>query len=215
MIVRDRSRKTRALWNLWFRAAHERLSHEPGDPGSFLSGSKHRYARQLLWLYERLRQGEPLRINAGGKEYESEKGGLWGKDAFYFSGHRHQGWSHLTKHVFLGKIRETEDKYLYQTEREFASWAFRPGYRIPLPRGEYRIRLHFAELKFHASGVRRFGVRVENELVAELDLFDRVGFARPYTVEHRTTLEDGLLEIEFVARKSRPQISGIEIIALR
>ena len=89
----------------------------------------------------------------------------------------------------------------------------RAGYAIPLPRGRYRVTLHFAEIWFAVPGMRRFDVRIEgSEVLREHEPLSK-GFlaadARSFEVEVR----DGTLDIEFVRRVEDPAVSGLEIEA--
>jgi hypothetical protein len=80
-----------------------------------------------------------------------------------------------------------------------------------VPPGRYRVRLHFAEVYYREAGKRRFDVLLEGKLV--LEAFEPVafGFARARAEERDVTLEDGLLEIQFVAGIDSPKVSAIEV----
>jgi parallel beta-helix repeat protein len=95
----------------------------------------------------------------------------------------------------------------------------RPGkamlWSFPVTPGSYHVRLLFAEggRRPKRAGARVFDVLVEDRLA--LDDYDIAAEARP---RHgiSTTLtrrSDALLEVSFVAVKSRPIISGIEVAA--
>ena len=99
------------------------------------------------------------------------------------------------------------------------------GYDIPLKNGEYTVRLHFAELWFGAtdggsggSGNRVFDVRLEGQLAEDnLDVFAEVGAESKLVKEHRVTVSDGQLNIDFSSLDSdggerHPTINAIEIL---
>jgi hypothetical protein len=92
-----------------------------------------------------------------------------------------------------------------------------PGYRIPLPRGRYRLVLHFAEVdvRLQQPGQRVFNVIVEGQtLLDNHDSLARAGHSTAHRVEHSVSVTDGHLDIEFVRRIELPSISAIEIEAL-
>ena len=80
-----------------------------------------------------------------------------------------------------------------------------------MPRGEYRVTLHFAEIHRETPGIRRFHVLIEGQ--KELDDFDpgEVGFASAQERFFDTRVDDGMLDIEFVPVSDVPKISAIEI----
>jgi tetratricopeptide (TPR) repeat protein/tRNA A-37 threonylcarbamoyl transferase component Bud32 len=169
----------------------------------------------LRWLLERLVAGDALRINAGGDDYVSPSSGLaWSRDRFFDGGRLfHDG-----QRSYAGDIADTEDGALYQTERWFAADEVVPArYRIPLPRGRYGVRLHFAEIWHRQPGKRRFGVRVEGKVIIEDYEPLAVGFATADVLScdgaagDAIPVEDGILDIEFIARIDMPKVSAIEV----
>ncbi|MFS4493936.1 BspA family leucine-rich repeat surface protein [Maribacter sp. 2308TA10-17] len=98
-------------------------------------------------------------------------------------------------------------------------------YAIPVPNGDYNVRLHFAELWFGASGggqggagKRVFDITIEDELRRDnLDIFDEVGAEATFETIYTTTVSDGILHIDFDSRDAvggerHPVINAIEII---
>lgn len=200
-----------ALWARWLDVRLVELGEEPedvlaahrilageGDPSSD-------HERDVRWLLERLAAREPLRINCGGKD-GATLGASWSRDRFFLGG----------KTYYLIKIdpdRHGIDPLLDRTERFFPEPTPRiRGYRIPLPRGEYRVRLRFTEGFLESPEERRFDVLVEGEAVLE-------GFSPRFGVpeEHSRDLaiSDGTLDIDFRRATENPKISALEVIRLR
>ena len=78
-----------------------------------------------------------IRINAGGGQYFDPAGNVWKDDAYFNSG---QGTWDCPK-----AIANTDNDYLYCTYRWF-NQAQPYLYQIPVPNGNYNVRLHFAEM---------------------------------------------------------------------
>ena len=82
---------------------------------------------------------------------------------------------------------------------------------MPLPKGEYRVTLHLGEFWYRKPGNRTFDVRIEGELVLEnFDPF-AAGFAVAQTKEYPATVNDGILDIDFVERLENPNVRAIAI----
>ncbi len=110
------------------------------------------------------------------------------------------------------------------------------AFRVPLPDGKYRVRLHYAEPRERDKGARIFSVRIEGRTTEfALDLiekarkagvpfesaFETVAQLATYTGRTGETVEvtDGRLDIEFAKPGNvKPPILGaveIELMALR
>ncbi len=101
----------------------------------------------------------------------------------------------------------------------------RMSYDIPVPDGEYTVRLHFAEVWFGATGggsggvgSRVFDVSVEGQLVEDdLDIFAEVGADAMLVKAHTVSVTGGVLDIDFDSRDAvggerHPVINAIEIL---
>ena len=110
---------------------------------------------------------------------------------------------------YAGEIAGTEDDLLYQTARCFPTRRG-AGYRIPLPPGRYQVSLHFAEIWFRTRGQRIFDVRIEEEVIQDYEPL-AAGFATAQVKTVTVSVNDGLLDIQFVHRKDNPVISALEI----
>jgi tetratricopeptide (TPR) repeat protein len=202
----------RRLWNLWLILCLDGLGQSPDAAlvGAPLEGARpvtgSDYAADMPWLLEQLRAGA-VRINCGGQEHVSSKA-VWGCDRFYTMG---KTGDHPTDSAIAG----TPDSPLYQSYRVFSRHELQGGYQIPLPRGRYRVMLHFAEIRFQAPGVRRFHVQLEGRQVLHNYEPLEAGFLTADTRHFDLMVNDGILDIDFVPVARDPKISAIEITTLQ
>lgn len=109
---------------------------------------------------------------------------------------------------------------VYPTHR----WA-RSGdlvYNIPVPNGNYKVYLMFAETWRQARlGTRQFHVLINGKRVIQaggtkpLDVFSRVGYAKPLFINawvHKSVSNQISVRLARVAGKNNPMISGIAVI---
>lgn len=89
-------------------------------------------------------------------------------------------------------------------------------YKVPVPNGNYQVRLHFAELNKTGAGQRVFDVKVENQTALNrLDIFAEAGGAgRALVRTLPAKVSDGVLNLAFVRQVENAKVSGIEIIAV-
>jgi tetratricopeptide (TPR) repeat protein len=216
------------LWNLWLavsfvdlkRSPAEALAAVPDVASGFAAPARapiripSLYGEDVRWLLERLAKGEPVRINCGGNEHRGPGGAAWSRDRFFTVGGSRFRFG-ATR--VATPIEGTGDDPIYQTERWFSPHRDgAAGYRIPLPPGEYRVTLHFAEIYWpardRASGFRRsFDVLIEGTRVLEEYSPMEKGFAVADARDFTVGVLDGILDIEFVHRVENPKISGIEV----
>ncbi|UOQ69697.1 malectin (plasmid) [Hymenobacter volaticus] len=108
-------------------------------------------------------------------------------------------------------IAGTEDDALYQTERYG-----RFTYNLPVPNGQYTVKLHFAELYWNSTGQRVFDVAAEGRTV--LNTYDIVKKVGPLTATIETfpvTVNDGQLTLAFTPGTGgvdQPKVSAIEVL---
>ena len=156
--------------------------------------------------------GEEFRILAGaGRSFVDHAGKLWIADAWFDGG--------TAVKSSIPHIARTQDPGFYRTSRQ---GQFR--YAIPLQKGIYELRLHFAETVYDpettgtgGEGSRLITVRVNGTTL--LDRFDIVadaGASRTADVKVFTDIApapDGLLHLEFSAEDGKQAIlSAIEIL---
>jgi tetratricopeptide (TPR) repeat protein len=165
------------------------------------------YGADVVWLLERLAAGETARINCGGERVVGPAGEVWWGDSFHTGG--------LPERDSL-EGPSPGPGGIYRTTRMFPDLGcFTGGYRVPLPRGDYRVTLHFAERLLVRPGKRVFGIRIEGKDVRDRYEPLAAGWAVPSAESFPATVEDGLLDIEFPARSGTPAVCAIEIQAER
>ncbi len=208
-------RGERDLVELWFRVSTVDLKRSlPEVLASLpkLPESRRSFVDDLRWALEETERGESLRINCGGGSYRRPDGALFSEDRFFTGGKPmgQRSWDQVLPSPLV--IQGSPDAFLYQTQRRSSAGSGSPvGYRIPLPPGQYRLRLHFAELTEKAAGRRRFGVRIEGE--EKFSGFEPLssGFATAVEKECDVEVNDGSLEIEFLPGQGQPSIAAIEV----
>ncbi|WP_035767076.1 malectin domain-containing carbohydrate-binding protein, partial [Arthrobacter sp. TB 23] len=153
--------------------------------------------------------GDVVRINAGGSAVVA--GGVqWLADEKFAGGKSFTN-------AKVTQIAGTTMDDLYFSERSAASF----GYNVPLPAGEYTVKLHFAEIWHGASGggpggagKRVFSVNFEGGPVeiAGLDLNAVVAPMTAHVVSTVVPVTDGNLDLDFTSTVDQAKISAIEII---
>jgi serine/threonine protein kinase/Flp pilus assembly protein TadD len=198
------------VWDLWVVIAFRDLAWSAGELLERLPAVESGRASDLRWLLETLEAGGAVRINCGGKEHTAASGVAWGADRFFTSG------GSVRSDNNYARVAGTGEQALFQAARRFPrAAAGLPGYRLPLPRGRYRVALHFAEIDFDFQGPGRrvFDVLIEGNLALEgYDPVARAGFATAESVSlEPVPVEDGRLEIELVHRVRDPVVSAVEV----
>jgi hypothetical protein len=206
------------LWEAWLRTAFAHLGLAPAEllamfPVRLHPSSRGR-AADARWLLETLASGAPLRLNCGGGDeaHRDLEGKVWGRDAFFRGG---QPWYHSDLEPPAGSRRRrvqpvhTTTRWLPSPERIL------PAYAVPLPRGMYRVTLHFIEGGWPLPEDRtgRFDVRIEDGPVLEAYApLDAAGPGVPDVRTFEVPVQDGQLEIDFARlEEGLPCIAGIEI----
>jgi chitodextrinase len=149
--------------------------------------------------------GMAIRINAGGSSYMDSNGFEWEADFGFVGSGGNAGL------VTTAPIANTIDDPLFQTER------FAPNlrYAIPVPLGQYLVRIHFAEVFSGAfgNGLRVFDINVEGQnLRTAYDIFSESGAETATSLFVELPVIDGILNIDCVRRVENPKISAIEIL---
>jgi hypothetical protein len=156
--------------------------------------------------------GEEVRILAGaGRSFVDHAGKLWNADAWFDGGAAVKS---SVQHIW-----RTQDPDFYRTSRQ---GQFR--YAIPLKKGLYELRLHFAETVYGpestgtgGEGSRLMTVRANGRtLLARFDVVADAGASRTADVKVFTDVTpgtDGLLHLEFAGEDGKQAIlSAIEIL---
>jgi hypothetical protein len=156
--------------------------------------------------------GEEVRILAGaGRSFVDHAGKLWNADAGFDGGSAVKS---SVQHIW-----RTQDPDFYRTSRQ---GQFR--YAIPLKKGIYELRLHFAETDYGpestgtgGEGSRLMSVRANGKsLLTRFDVAADAGASRTADVKVFTDITpapDGLLHLEFSGEDGKQAIlSAIEIL---
>jgi len=155
--------------------------------------------------------GEEIRILAGSsRNYVDHSGKLWSPDSFFSGG------TPVKNSVQL--VWRTQDPAIYRTSRQGDF-----SYNIPLKKGAYELRLHFAETYYgpEEAGGGGEGSRVMTisangrELLTDFDVLADAGGDRTADVRVFTGIvpaKDGLLNLKFSSSAGGvAMLSGIEI----
>ena len=157
---------------------------------------------------ERLKRGEPLRISCGETGLSSAAGTGWASDTCLADSDDSQARVPLEELDLEG----TEEAALYREYRTFWPSSSPRGYSVPVPRGRYRLRLHFAEVSDRRPGRRLFDVLCENEVLLESFEPLEAGFCTAVTHEFDVLVEDGSLDLEFRIISGSALLSAFEIL---
>ena len=108
---------------------------------------------------------------------------------------------------------------IFQTERWDNLAGQNMKWEFALEDGDYEVRLYLAELFNPSSsvGARVFDVSVEGTISAEfddLDAYELGGDNVGVMVSHTVSLNDGLLNLEFLHGAGNPSLKGIEVLSL-
>lgn len=144
-----------------------------------------------------------ISINCGGSATTGTDGTNWAADQYYTGGD-------LLYTGYL--INGTQDQYLYRTARRGLYGNF--SYTIPVPNGNYSLKLKFAELAYGSKGQRVFNVNVNGSPV--LTNFDIVADAGPLTADDKTfpvTVTNGTLQIDVIGVVGFGLLNGIQVLA--
>jgi hypothetical protein len=154
-----------------------------------------------------------LLINCGsGNDYFATDGRFWEADRPFSS---LNSWGCVGGDVFVqwppSEIENTEDDELYLSERYNMT-----AYRIPLPNGNYKVKLHFAEKydAIYGPDERIFSVFIEDQpVLTGFDLYKEAGKRNvAVTKTFPITVQDGELNITFEKVRQSPMVNGIEIL---
>jgi len=158
-----------------------------------------------------------VHVNVGGPDYADRYRTVWAgyqKVSSYSSGK-----SLEVAHSTL--INGTDIQDLYHSELWFAQKKVGDPpmiFEVPVPRGVYHVRLHFAEVyrKAQKENTRVFDVFIEDSLVwKELDIFKEAGGGYTALVkESEAMVDDCLLTVEFKKVMGNPKLCAIDICTI-
>jgi hypothetical protein len=114
------------------------------------------------------------------------------------------------------EVAGTDDQDLYLTVRVGEGTGKKRGfgYAIPVEReGTYLVRFYFVEPEESEVGARIFSVAAEgDDLVDGLDLVAEAGFATALVKQAEVRIDDGVLDLDFIASEGAPIVSAIEVL---
>ncbi len=155
------------------------------------------------------------RINSGSSTATTINGKTWSADNQY-------AFDNLEPYtnIQLTQIAATDEDPLYLVEQSSNGDKKPFRYKIPLAKGNYVVRLHFAEIYWGApgggitggAGSRVMSVNLENQLrQINFDVAQEVGTASAIIKNFPVTVTDDTLNINFSATVNRPFVSAIEV----
>jgi hypothetical protein len=147
--------------------------------------------------------GTATRVDAGSTTpYTASNGNVFNADSGFIGG---------TARTVTNTV-SGPDPTLYKTER-YGTWQ----YSIPVPNGNYDVKLHFVELTYTACSKRIFSVDILNTAtvndVSNLDIFCEVGANAPdVKTISGVTVTARSLRLKAVVGTDTPEIAAIEIL---
>jgi beta-galactosidase len=153
-------------------------------------------------------RADSVRIKAGDLSgYTDLQGDRFGSD-MYFMGGTGKGINPPDTPDKSAIAVAANDPRLYDSYREG-----RFTYRIPLPKGRYKVLLHFVEPRATQPGQRLFDVLADGmSVIHNLDVFARTGGRlRSYAQSFTATVRDHELVLDFLPRRGDALLSACEI----
>jgi hypothetical protein len=150
-------------------------------------------------IVKRIKGGSDVNLTTGNKVFEADKS--------------YRGGSvRLDMQVVKSGIGATDIDVLYQTYLSAATDLAATSYAIPITNGDYLIRMHFVENYWNAPGSRVFSTSMENKQVqSNFDIYSEVGYRQALVKDFKTTVSDGVLNINFTPTANRLAIAALEI----
>ncbi len=195
------------VWETWLATATadrtwsaEALLRRPILAAEHKSAS----AREVERILNKLREDGALRLNCGRGRYEDSEGRIWERGDGFADGGR-SDWR------FFPPIEGTEDPWLFASLRFFfQDYWLKPGYRIPLPCGEYDVSLYFLETGLNPHPCR-FDIELEGKIVEAAYEPLSAGMRVAHTKTYRVEVDDGSLNIVLRPANWLASVSAIEI----
>ncbi len=114
------------------------------------------------------------------------------------------------------EVAGTDDQDLYLTARTGSGPGKKRGFSYAIPvehEGSYLVRFYFVEPDDNAVGARVFSVSAEgDDLIDALDLAAEAGVGTALVKQAEVRIDDGTLDLEFMASEGAPIISAIEVL---
>ncbi len=155
--------------------------------------------------------GFQLRINVGSNaQYLDKDKNPWVQDT-EFNGVYGYITGAPTQSKRSDVIRGTKDAPIYYSYLKNIE-----KYKVKVPNGRYRVKLHFIEFRKKETGKRVFDLSINNETV--LDNFDILavqGMQYVQVQEFELEVETNEILLDFGTVKDKPILSGLEIIQIK
>jgi hypothetical protein len=150
-------------------------------------------------VVKRIKGGSDVNLTIANNVYEADKS--------------YRGGSvRLDMQVVKSGVGATDIDVLYQTYLSAATDLAATSYAIPIANGDYSIRMHFVENYWNASGSRVFSTTMENKQIqSNFDIYSEVGYRQALVKDFKTTVSDGVLNINFTPTANRVAIAALEI----
>jgi len=120
------------------------------------------------------------------------------------------GWVHTATDIYgyPVHINGTDNQAMYNVER-FGVF----NYKIPVPNGQYTVRLHFTELFHNSVGKRVFNVDIEGARVLNnFDILTQVAKFTALQKAYIANVNDGELNINLTKTVDNAQLVAIEVV---
>jgi N-acetylneuraminic acid mutarotase len=164
---------------------------------------------KLTWARKATPGEGIVRINSGDGAYADSFNNFWEADSYFTNANPTQPIT-VTQSEEAQPIWNTTDDKLYINEHATAF-----HYDVPLPDGNYTVRLHFTELFFNAPGVRRFNVDIQGtRVMAGFDIYGQAGKAALITKSFNaavTPATNHTLTINFTKTFDNAVVQAIDI----
>jgi hypothetical protein len=154
-----------------------------------------------------------VRVNCGDGAYIDTKNNSWSADQPYTPGSWGYG-SGRNSYSTGNGITNTSDPFLYQSESWFSGQ--NGQYRFTVPNGDYKVTLDFAEIYtgINPGNPRIFSVALEgDQAITNLSLYSTAGLYSATDGTYHISVDDGILDINFIKGQENPKISAIEIVS--
>jgi hypothetical protein len=149
------------------------------------------------------------RIKSGADAAVTIGGNVWEADAPFRAGQLN---ALIDRPLPAPVVAGTDDDVLYQTYLSSKADLNEIRYEIPMPNGDYMVRLHLVENFWREPIKRVFSVKIENVTrLANLDIWQEVGYRAALVKDFNVALADGKLNFTFNPTVNRLAIAGIEI----
>lgn len=197
----------RAVLDSFVSTTHDAWTRTYNPANKLIGNTVNAY--EWLLQYKRGAGGSTISTPIGAVTFKSVAGPAfsdWLADAPFASGGNLN--STLLVYGNLQTIAGTSLTSLYNYER----WGNTFGYNIPVPPGDYTVRLHFSEFYWRTAGQRVFNVDLEgNRVLSNFDILSVVPRNTALQREFLVKVNDNALAINFTSVKDNAKINGIEI----